>query len=77
MLIQCKKKKYSKKNNEDLQPSPEQVTLDGHVSPLTLHRGDRVALLGPSGIGKSRMLRRIAGLEPGGVEARVGRGDGS
>ncbi|CAK9084163.1 unnamed protein product [Durusdinium trenchii] len=45
-----------------------QVTLDGHVSPLTLHRGDRVALLGPSGIGKSRMLRRIAGLEPGGVE---------
>ena len=31
---------------------------------LTVGRGDRVAILGPSGIGKSTLLRIVAGLDP-------------
>ncbi|MGR2739434.1 ABC transporter ATP-binding protein [Billgrantia sp. Q4P2] len=41
----------------------------GHpvLAPMTLHiaRGDRICLLGPSGIGKTTLLNRLAGLEPG------------
>jgi ATP-binding cassette, subfamily F, member 3 len=67
-------------------PGPERIlTLDGvtkrydgrtildHVS-LEVNRGDRIALVGPNGVGKSTLLRLIAGLEtPDAGTVEVGR----
>ena len=41
---------------------------------LTVRRGDRLAVLGPSGIGKSTLLRILAGLDPH-VDGRLDDGD--
>ena len=43
---------------------------------LTVHAGESLVLLGPSGVGKSTLLRLLAGLEvPVGGELRVGSRD--
>src|SRR6266536_2703027 len=67
-------------------PGPERVVtledvnkgFDGRVviGDLTLevNRGDRIALVGPNGVGKSTLLRMLAGVEaPDGGEINLGR----
>ncbi len=43
---------------------------------LELPAGQWTCLLGPSGVGKSTLLRLTAGLEPAGSETRIACGDG-
>ena len=44
---------------------------------LSVRAGESLVLLGPSGVGKSTLLRLLAGLErPAGGDLRVGSGSG-
>ena len=56
-------------------PAPAHLSIEGlralHVGPIALQaaRGECIAILGPSGSGKSVFLRLVADLDPG--EGRV------
>jgi len=56
---------------EDVSLSFPGRTLFTHVS-LELRRGDRVAILGPNGIGKTSLLKAIKGILPYKGEIRIG-----